>query len=94
MPVSVTAAASAIARPRSATRRDGLVGGDHSGQRGGGELADAVAGDQIGGDAELLEGGQRGGHQKRLGDGRVADLLGVGGGAVGDEVELRDLRPC
>ena len=57
-----------------------LLGGDRPGAGGGGELADAVAGDRadrlegVGGVREELEGGeQAGGDQQRLGDGGVAD---------------------
>ena len=52
-----------------------LLGGDHPGAGGGGELADAVAGDRadlaegVGRVREELEGGdQAGGDQQRLGD--------------------------
>ena len=74
-----------------------LLGGDHPGAGGGGELADAVAGDgadlreRVGRVREQLErGDQAGGDQQRLGDLGVADRLGVGLGAVVGEVEAGD----
>ena len=42
---------------------------------------------------EFLEGEQRGGHDEGLGDRRVGDLLGCGGGAEAFEVEAGGLRP-
>ena len=48
MPVSVTAAASAMARPRVRTRVSAAVVVEDTGERGGGDLADAVAGDGAG----------------------------------------------
>ncbi len=52
-----------------------------------------MAGQHVGGRAEGLGGGQRGGHEQGLRDGGVADLVGVGRGAVGDQIEPDDLRP-
>ena len=54
MPVSVIAAALAMAWPRSRTRTQRLLGSEHPGQGGGGELADAVSGDDVGGGPEDL----------------------------------------
>ncbi len=59
---------------------DGGLGGEHSGERGGSDLADAVAGDH----AHVVEGQMFGREQRRrdqqwLGFGGVADLVGVGG---------------
>ena len=74
-----------------------LLGGDHPGAGGGGDLADAVAGDgadlveRVGRVREELEGrDQAGRDQQRLGDLGVADRLGVGLGAVVGQVEAGD----
>ena len=70
-----------------------LLGGEHAGQGGGGELADAVSGDAgPGSHAEHLGDGQRGGDQQGLRDGGVADLVRVGGGPVGDQIEAGAAR--
>ena len=73
-----------------------LLGGDRPGTGGGGELADAVAGDgadlaeRVGRVREQLErGDQPGGDQQRLGDLGVADGLGVRLGAVVGQVDAR-----
>ena len=62
-----------------------LLGAEHPGAGGGGQLTDAVTGNRpdlrepVGGVGEQLEGGdQAGGDQQRLGDPGVADGLGVG----------------
>ena len=99
MPVGVTAAASAIALPRSRTSTIACSAVIDAGAGGGGDLADAVAGDR----ADLAEGvgrvreerergDQAGGDQQRLGDRGVADRLGVGLGAVVGQVEAGDGR--
>ena len=94
MPVGLSAAASAIARPRSRTSTIACSARDHAGAGGGGDLADAVPGgraddvERVGRVREELQrGDQPGGHQQRLGDRGVADRLGVGLGAVVDQVQ-------
>ena len=76
-----------------------LLGGDHAGAGGGGDLADAVAGDRadllegVGGCGKTLEGrDQAGRDQQRLGDLGVADRVGVRLGAVVGQVEAGDRR--
>ena len=54
MPVGVSAQAAAISAPRRAAKRDGVAGGQRAGHGGGGQLADAVPGDDaLAGDVEL-----------------------------------------
>ena len=86
------AAARGEARPRSA-------GDERAGDRGGGELADAVAGDdplgavRRGRAAPATIDAER--DDQRLGDRGVLDLVGVGGGAQPEQVEpgqLAELR--
>ena len=93
MPVSVTAAASAMAWPRSRTRTSACSGVEHPGERGGGELADAVPGDDAGRDPRAAADSEAGGDQQRLRDGGVADLVRVGGGAVVGQVEPDGVGP-
>ena len=100
MPVGVAAAARAIAAPRTVDEAQGLVVGQHAGDRRRGELADRVTGgraeQRLGRERERCVGvevedgpqaGQRRGDQQGLRDGRVADRVRVGRGAVGDQVE-------
>ncbi len=78
IPVSVIAAASAIARPGAHERQRGR-GVEHARERGGGDLSDAVTGDGTGaelGDVTERGGGEEtGGDQERLRDSRVPDLV-------------------
>ena len=74
-----------------------LLGGDHPGTSRGGELSHAVAGhgtdlaERVGRVGEQLQRrDQPGRDQQRLGDAGVADGLGVGLGAVVDQVEVGD----
>ncbi len=97
MPVAVTAAASAIALPRSRTSTMACSARDHPGTRGGAELAHAVSGDRadaaegVGWVREELEGGDESGRdQQRLRDVGAADGVGIGLGAVVGEVETGD----
>ena len=94
MLVGVCAAAAGHRLAALADQHHRLLGGDRPGTGGGGQLADAVAGDRadlaerVGRVREELEGGeQAGGHQQRLGHGGVADGLRVGLGAVVHQVE-------
>ncbi len=97
MPVAVTAAASAIALPRSRTSTMACSARDHPGTCSGAELADAVPGDRadarerVGRVREELEGrDQPGGDEQRLGDLGAADRVAVGLGAVVGQVEAGD----
>ena len=64
---------------------DRVQRGQHAGERGGGEFADRVPGDdRPGRDGQGLRGQQCGGHHQRLGDRGVLDLVGAGGGAEPD----------
>ncbi len=79
---------------------EGVVGAQHPGAGGGGDLADAVAGDgadQPAGGVLVREqragGHQAGGDQQRLRDGGVLDLLGVRLGTRAHKVEPGDLGP-
>ncbi len=69
------------------------LGGQHPGERGGGELADAVPGGQR--DVvhrQVLGGEQGGGDQQRLGPGGVLDLVRVGLGAEVHQVDAGRAR--
>ncbi len=77
----------------------GLLGGDDACSGGGGDLTDAVAGDgadaaervgRVGEERESRQQARR--HEQRLGDGGVADRLGVGLRAVVSEVDTADGR--
>ena len=77
----------------------GVPLGEHTGEDGRGDLADAVPGDQVRGrargvEAQLARGQQSGRDQQRLGDLRVADLVGVGLRAVVGQVESGRLGPA
>ena len=92
MPVGVSAQAAAISAPRHGGEGDrpsaGVSTPDH---RGGGELADAVPGDDASAapsSSELRPAAISAARDdQRLGDGGVLDLVGVGGGAEPDQVE-------
>lgn len=67
---------------------------DDTGDRGGGDLTDAVTRDDVGGGRVQGRGReQAGGDQERLGDGRVADLVRVGLRAVVGKVEPDGVGP-
>lgn len=67
---------------------------EDTGERGGGDLADAVVGDRAGRYVAQGGGGQQSGrHEQRLGHGGVADRVGVGLGAVVGEVQSDGVRP-
>ena len=107
MPVGSIGARLGHLRAAGGGQRDGVVGGDHAGDRVGGDLADGVAGrDEVtsGQQAalgQLLLGKQRRGHDQRLGHGGVGDLLGRRGGAEAarsrplacDQVAIRSAAP-
>src|SRR5579875_3635620 len=89
IPVGVSAHAAAV-------EADGLGRRERPRDRGRGQLADAVAGDQLlvvgrRGDPELGGGDDPGRDEQRLGDGGVLDLVGAGGRAETPEVEAGDL---
>ena len=70
------------------------LGGQHPGEGGGTELADAVAGDQA--DVvhgQVLGGQQGGGDEQWLGARGVPDLVGVGLGAEVDEIDAGEGGP-
>ena len=100
MPVGVCAQAAAIARPRTAVSAIAASTRQHAGERGGGELADAVPGDDdvavrrrrpgLGQRAELAGDEQAHRDDQRLGDRGVLDRLGVAGGAEGQQVGVGD----
>jgi hypothetical protein len=69
------------------------LGGDDAGDGGGGELAHAVPGHDVGRDTEHLVRDEGRTDEQRLRDGGVADLVGVGGRPVTDQVEPGDGGP-
>lgn len=96
MPAGVTALAVAIALPRATDEDHRLLGGEHPGRGGRGDLADGVAGeDPHAAQArrlvvqERLQGDEAGADDEGLGDGRGPDRRLVRGRAVGDEVDVR-----
>ena len=93
MPVGSSAQAAAISRPRTAAKVIAVSGGEHAGQRGRADLADAVAGDHADVvERQVLGGEQRGRDQQRLGLGGVADLVGVGARCRGGPGRRRPAR--
>ena len=94
MPVGSSAQAAAISRPRTRGEGDRGLGREHAGERGRGELADAVPGGQR--DVvqrQVLGGEQGGGDQQRLGPGGVLDFVRVGLGAEVDQVDAGQRGP-
>jgi hypothetical protein len=78
--------------------RDGVVRGEHPGDRGGGEFADGVPGDdqvvrQFVPLGEHLIRQQGGGHYQWLRDGRVLDGVRVRHGAELDQIQTGELGP-
>ena len=103
MPVGVIAAAAAIARPRVATRTMASLGGDSTPAAAAAVIsptewpastADAAedARPGPGRPNSASSGEQAGADDERLGHRRVADRVGVGVGAVGDEVDASPRR--
>ena len=100
MPVGVTALAAAMARPRSRTKTIACSSVSDPGHGGGGDLADRVPGrarrrgagaaSSPGWSNRAEQADQAGADDERLGDRGVLDRVGVGDGAVGDEVEPGD----
>ena len=86
-------------RAAACGERDRGLRGEGAGERGRGELADAVPGDDhrpagISPQAELIGDSDAEGDEQRLGDRGVLDLVRVGGGAEPDQVQIdRARRP-
>ena len=95
MPVGSSAQAAAIARPRTRGQDHRLLGGEHAGQRGRGELADAVAGDDAPTSSQSAGARRRAGRRRPAAAGSrgVPDLVGVGLGAEVHQVEPGERGP-
>ena len=80
-------------------QRNGVVAGDHAGDRVGGDLTDGVPGcDEVASGqqaalGQLFPRQQRRGHDQRLCHRGIGDLLGRRGGAEAGQVETAGLRP-